>query len=220
LQVIAGAKRLYADLQNSGVRCWFAPPDLPVSAKTWDAIDAAIRIRDKLLLILSKSAIANDWVEDEVSKAFAEERRRGGETVLFPVRIDESVMKTAEPWAESCAISAHIGDFRRWKDHDAYQPALDRVLRDLKAALPPRASHNAASAPRGRRRASRPGCSARLVALEQQQNPVALAGRRCYILISLPEHPPLPPISDRGLLSLPASSPSAAVDPAATGRAG
>jgi hypothetical protein len=28
--------------------------------------------------------------------------------------------------------SRHIGDFRRWKDHDAYQQAFDRVLRDLK----------------------------------------------------------------------------------------
>jgi hypothetical protein len=28
----------------------------------------------------------------------------------------------------------NIGDFRRWKDHKAYQRAFDRVLRDLKAA--------------------------------------------------------------------------------------
>jgi hypothetical protein len=41
-------------LQNKGVRCWFAPHDLPLGAKTWDAIDEAIRLRDKLLLILSK----------------------------------------------------------------------------------------------------------------------------------------------------------------------
>ena len=48
------ADRLHADLQNKGVRCWFAPHDLPIGAKTWDAIDEAIRLRDKLLLILSK----------------------------------------------------------------------------------------------------------------------------------------------------------------------
>jgi hypothetical protein len=50
------------------VRCWFAPHDLPIGAKTWDAIDAAIRVRDKLLLILSKNAITSNWVKDEVSK--------------------------------------------------------------------------------------------------------------------------------------------------------
>ena len=26
----------------------------------------------------------------------------------------------------------YIGDFTRWKDHDAYQKALDRLLRDLR----------------------------------------------------------------------------------------
>jgi hypothetical protein len=41
------ADRLYADLQNNGVRCWFAPHDLSIGAKTWDAIDEAIRHRDK-----------------------------------------------------------------------------------------------------------------------------------------------------------------------------
>jgi hypothetical protein len=62
------AERLHADLQNKGVRCWFAPHDLPIGAKTWDAIDQPIRLRDKLLLILSKSSIASEWVEDEVNK--------------------------------------------------------------------------------------------------------------------------------------------------------
>lgn len=52
------AERLHADLQNKGVRCWFAPHDLPIGAKTWDAIDQAIRLRDKLLLILSKASLA------------------------------------------------------------------------------------------------------------------------------------------------------------------
>jgi hypothetical protein len=26
----------------------------------------------------------------------------------------------------------HIGDFTRWKEHDAYSKALDRLLRDLR----------------------------------------------------------------------------------------
>ena len=50
-------------------------PDLP--------IDRAIRTRDKLLLILSERSIASDWVEDEVTTAYEEERRRGV-VVLFP----------------------------------------------------------------------------------------------------------------------------------------
>jgi TIR domain/Pentapeptide repeats (8 copies) len=124
------AKRLHADLQNNGVRCWFAPHDLPIGAKTWDTIDEAIKLRDKVLLILSKNSIESDWVEDEVQKAFAEERDRK-ELVLFPVRIDDAVTETPEPWARKFRDQRHIGDFRRWKDHDAYKQSFERVLRDL-----------------------------------------------------------------------------------------
>ena len=124
------ADQLYADLQNKGVRCWFAPHDLPIGAKTWDAIDQAIKIRDKLLLILSKNSIDSEWVEDEVQKAFAEERDRK-ELMLFPVRIDDAVMETPEPWARKLRDQRNIGDFRQWNDHEAYERSLDRMLRDL-----------------------------------------------------------------------------------------
>jgi hypothetical protein len=29
----------------------------------------------------------------------------------------------------------HVGDFTRWKDHDSYRKAFDRLLRDLKAEI-------------------------------------------------------------------------------------
>ncbi|UFZ01393.1 toll/interleukin-1 receptor domain-containing protein [Bradyrhizobium ontarionense] len=126
----AFAARLYADLQAHGVRCWFAPHDLPIGAKTWDSIDEAIRLRDKLLLILSKNAISSDWVEDEVNKAFAEERTRS-DIVLVPIKIDNAVMQTSEPWALKLRDQRNIGDFRKWKDHDSYQIALRRLISDL-----------------------------------------------------------------------------------------
>ena len=34
----------------------------------------------------------------------------------------------------------HIWDFTGWNDHDSYQKASDRLLRDLKAEAPGRAS--------------------------------------------------------------------------------
>jgi hypothetical protein len=127
------ADRLHADLQNKGVRCWFARHDLPIGAKIWDAIDEAIRLRDKLLVILSEASIASDWVEDEVSKAFAEERERNM-TILFPIRIDDAVISAAEPWAVKLRDQRNIGDFRRWRTPAEYQKSLERLLRDLKAS--------------------------------------------------------------------------------------
>jgi uncharacterized protein YjbI with pentapeptide repeats len=124
------AHRIHADLQNSGVRCWFAPHDLPIGDKILDALDAAIRLRDKVVLILSERSIESDWVEDEVTAGFEEERKRD-QIVLFPVRLDEAVMNTSEAWAAKLR-ARNIGDFRKWKDHDAYKESLARVLRDLK----------------------------------------------------------------------------------------
>jgi TIR domain len=128
------ANRLYADLQNKGVRCWFAPHDLPIGARTWDTIDEAIRLRDKLLVVLSKASLGSDWVEDEVTKAFAEERSRK-ETVLFPICIDNAWMSTGEAWAVKLRDGRNIGDFRQWRKPAAYQTNLDRLLHNLQGGV-------------------------------------------------------------------------------------
>jgi uncharacterized protein YjbI with pentapeptide repeats len=127
------ADRIHADLQNNAVRCWFAPHDMPIGGKILDEIHTAIRLRDKVLLILSKHSIKSDWVENEVTRAFAEERQRK-QTILFPVRLDDAVTETTESWAVQLRDQRHIGDFRRWKDHDGYKRSFERVLRDLKRA--------------------------------------------------------------------------------------
>ena len=124
------ADRLHADLQSKGIRCWFAPEDMKIGDPIRQRIDEAIRLYDKLLLILSEHSIDSDWVEKEVETAFEEERRRK-RTVLFPIRLDDLVMETDQAWAADIRRARHIGDFRRWKDHDAYQEAFARLVRDL-----------------------------------------------------------------------------------------
>jgi len=126
------AERLHADLQDKGVRCWFAPEDIKIGEKFRTRIDAAIRLHDKLLLILSKNSIQSSWVESEVEAALERERRQK-RVVLFPVRLDDTIMRTRKAWAADIRRTRHIGDFCCWKDHDAYQKAFDRLLRDLKA---------------------------------------------------------------------------------------
>ena len=71
-------------------------------------------------------------MEKEVETAFEKERQHNKE-VLFPIRIDESVMQTTKAWAADIRRTRHIGDFTRWKSHDDYQQALEWLLRDLKA---------------------------------------------------------------------------------------
>ncbi|MBE9182423.1 toll/interleukin-1 receptor domain-containing protein [Oculatella sp. LEGE 06141] len=125
-------ERLHADLQDKGVRCWFAPEDLPIGAKIRVGIDEAIQVHDKLLLVLSEISVNSQWVEQEVETALEKERQQN-RIVLFPIRLDDAVMDSRDGWTRLIKNSRNIGDFTRWKDHDAYQRGLKRLLRDLKA---------------------------------------------------------------------------------------
>jgi hypothetical protein len=125
------AERNYSDLQNNGVRCWFAPEDMKIGDKIRPRIDESILLYDKLLLVLSENSVESTWVEKEVETAFEKERLQN-KLVLFPIRLDDTVMQTIKAWAADIRRSRHIGDFRQWNNYDEYQKALNRLLRDLK----------------------------------------------------------------------------------------
>ena len=126
-------ERLYSDLQNKGVRCWFAPEDLKIGEKFRHRIDESIRTHDKLLLVLSQQSIQSKWVETELEAAF-EKEQRGNATVLFPIRLDDAVMECDQAWAAEIRRTRHIGDFTQWTDSTHYAVALQRLVRDLRTA--------------------------------------------------------------------------------------
>jgi uncharacterized protein YjbI with pentapeptide repeats len=134
------AERLHADLQANGVRCWYAPEDMPGGKKLHREIDEAIRVHDKLLLILSRASMVSEWVMTEISKARKRELRDGRQ-VLFPIRLCS--FDALRDWecfdADTGKDSAReireyfIPDFSNWdKNHDAYKKAFDRLLKDMK----------------------------------------------------------------------------------------
>lgn len=126
------AEKLYVDLQNNGVRCWYAPEDLKVGDEIRTRIDESINMHDKVLLILSKQSIASDWVKKEVETAMERERKQK-RVILFPIRLDNSVMAIETGWAADIRRSRNIGNFNHWKKDAAYQKAFNRLLHDLKA---------------------------------------------------------------------------------------
>lgn len=127
----AFADLLCTDLRAAGVACWYAPEDMTIGDPMRKTIYAAIGRLDKLLIILSRNSIASEWVESEVERAFERERRLQ-ETILFPIRLDDVVMDTDEAWAGDIRRTRHIGNFTRWQNGEAYQKALQRLLRDLR----------------------------------------------------------------------------------------
>ena len=129
----AFAERLYADLQNKGVRCWYAPEDMKIGDEFRSRIDASIHLHDRLLLILSAHSLKSRWVQKEVETAF-EKEEKDNRLVLFPIRLDDTVMQMDVGWAADIRRQRHIGNFTQWKEHDAYQQAFARLLRDLTSA--------------------------------------------------------------------------------------
>lgn len=137
------AERLYADLQDKGVRCYFAPKDIQGGRKLYEQIDEAIRCHDKLLLVLSENSMRSEWVKTEIRRARREEAK-AGRRILFPISL--APFSAVQNWE---AFDADIGkdmavevreyfipDFSCWKQHDDYHKALTRLLRDLKADTP------------------------------------------------------------------------------------
>ena len=127
----AFANHLHAELQKYGVRCWYAPEDMKIGAKILDSLDQAIQLNDKVLLVLSASSLSSGWVEDEITKAFAAERKRGNSPVVIPIRIDDAVMHTDASWAVKLRDNRNIGDFSQWQDPMVFAEKVKRLLRDL-----------------------------------------------------------------------------------------
>ncbi len=128
-------QKLYGGLKENKVPVWLDREDLKIGDRTQNTIDKAIRVRDKLMVILSKNSIASDWVEWEVSRALDEEEKRGEDSppILFPIRIDNSIMETDTIWARRLKRTRNIGDFVGWEEDDEiYNKGFSRLLRDLK----------------------------------------------------------------------------------------
>ncbi len=126
------ARLLFDNLQSHGVRCWYAPEHLKIGDRFRPAIHDAIRLHDRLLLLISHESIASHWVDDEVERAFEIERQQA-RSVLFPIRVDNAVMTAESGWAVTLRNGRHIGDFRNWHSPTVFADAFARLLRDLRA---------------------------------------------------------------------------------------
>ena len=108
--------------------------------KLHDQIETAIRGYDKLLIVLSEASLKSKWVMTELRKARTAERQ-SGKRKLFPVRLVN--MSTLQSWecidpdtGEDLALEVRryfIPDFSNWKDHDQFETAFARLLKDLRA---------------------------------------------------------------------------------------
>ncbi len=104
---------------------------MKIGDKIRSKIDESIYLYDKLLLVLSQNSVTSQWVKYEVKSALDKEQE-GNSTVLFPIRLDKTVLESTTAWADRIR-RRHIGNFEHWENQDDYHEALSRLLRDLKS---------------------------------------------------------------------------------------
>jgi uncharacterized protein YjbI with pentapeptide repeats len=135
------AHRLHERMRAEHLRVWFAPEDIKGGDKLYDQIERAIQLHDRLLLVLSEQSIQSEWVMTEIRNARRVERKEQRRK-LFPIRLIE--MEQLRSWScfdadsgKDLAVEVReyfIPDFSHWKEHDAFEAAFARLLRDLRAA--------------------------------------------------------------------------------------
>ncbi len=128
-------EKLHSFLQTRGIRNWIYFESMKIGDQLRGTIDSAIRVHDKLLLVLSGSSVGSSWVRDEVESAFERERQTGA-NIVFPIRIDDAVMDSDQAWAANIRRTRHIGDFRAWRDAHSWDAACERLIRDLSQVRP------------------------------------------------------------------------------------
>jgi uncharacterized protein YjbI with pentapeptide repeats len=136
------AERLHSRLRHEKLRVWYAPEDMKGGKKLHEQIFEAIQIHDRLLLVLSDASINSEWVMTEVRKARDTERRELRRK-LFPIRLVD--FDRLRSWScfdadsgKDLAVEVRqffVPDFSDWKNHDSFEKAFQRLLRDLKAEI-------------------------------------------------------------------------------------
>ena len=128
-------KRLYKDLQNQDVRCWFVPHDLHPGTPIVRGVEEAIHLHEKLLLVLSADAMKSNWVQQEVEAILYKEATTQQEFLLV-IRLDDAILDSEAQWAVYLR-QRYISDFTGWQDAEAYKQALSTLLRHLEVIKSP-----------------------------------------------------------------------------------
>jgi hypothetical protein len=108
------------------------PEDAKWGEPVWGEIDRSIKIYDKLVVVCSKHSLQSGPVMREIERSLNREDREG-KSILFPIRIDNYIFDEWHHERKDDLLRKVIGDFRKWRNPEAYQKAFDRLLRDLKA---------------------------------------------------------------------------------------
>jgi hypothetical protein len=106
----------------------------------YDQIDRGILLWDKTLLCCSQASLTSWWVDDEIDRAFAKERRlmkeRGTKVlVLIPLNLDGYLLSGQWTSGKAQQVKSRLAaDFVGWEQNDTkFMEEFERVVRALRA---------------------------------------------------------------------------------------
>jgi hypothetical protein len=133
------ARRLFGRMRDKGLRVWLDDEHMKGGRELHLQIDEAIRLHDKLLLVLSDASMKSAWVATEIRRTRAAEKQEGRRK-LFPLRLTEfekiKAWQLPDSSGEDLAEEVrkfYVPNFANWKDHDSFEKAFARLINDLRA---------------------------------------------------------------------------------------
>jgi uncharacterized protein YjbI with pentapeptide repeats len=133
------AKRLYAELQRIGIRCWYDEHDLPAGHDIDDEVALGIQRCEKVLLCASKESLASLWVAKEIKTALQKEYRQWQEHserihILIPINLDNYIF--SNEWQSGNAVeirSLNAVDFTGWEnDNEKFKEGIRKIVSALR----------------------------------------------------------------------------------------
>ena len=136
----AFARRIYAQLQDRGIRCWLDEHAMVPGDDIMDAVDHGIRLSDRILLCCSQPALKDSWwVDDEIEKTLEKERELSGREgkkvrVLIPLNLDGFMFGKGWQSGYKATLKRRLAaDFTGWeKDNDKFEAQFERVVQALR----------------------------------------------------------------------------------------
>lgn len=124
------AEKVYRSLQDAGVRVFWDRFDVLPGESLRDQLIEAIRQHDRLIVVLSDSAMASDWVRQEIELAWYHKRDS-----LVPIRLCD--IEPVRAWTARHKTLPDLAgyfpvlDFSGWRNEEDYTRTVSLLLRSL-----------------------------------------------------------------------------------------
>jgi TIR domain/Pentapeptide repeats (8 copies) len=120
--------RLNLDLQGHGLKTWYFPEDAPRGQRIFAEIVSRVKMFDRVIVVCSRNSLQSRPVVNEIAEALRREQQEHME-LLFPVRLDNYMLKEWEHPHKATVVARVAADFRGWnRITGKYEEAFKNLL--------------------------------------------------------------------------------------------